>query len=401
MSSKIKILFVNESLTLAGGEKSLIALLSNLDQEKYEIDLQLFSYGAELEEFLPDWINLLPPLDYTNFLKQSVIKSILGIFKKDRFSYLIARIKYSIAIRKSNFNHPEKAQLYWENVGPVIKASARKYDVAIAYAQGVPTFYTIDKVKSEKKIAWVNVVLNFPPLTKKYNYGFYKQYDSIVSVSSINMQQFKELYPDFSSKLNLIYDIIDYKSMIRLSKLKNQEFKKDKFNILTVARLNKRQKGYDITLRACKILRDKGIDFHWYAVGAGDYRSEMEKYIKENQLENCFTFLGTTANPYPYFKAADLYVQTSRHEGFGISIAEARLLNLPVVTTRYDSVDVQMIHEKNGLITDLNPESVADGIIRMMEDKELYRSIREYLKTEQKENLESVKKFDEMIESFF
>lgn len=396
---KKKLLFVNESLTLAGGEKSLIALLSNLNSDKYDIDIQLFKFGGALDDFIPEYVNVLPPLAYTQYTGKSWKNNLLSFLKGENTQMFFSKLSYSLFLRCRKRNHNEKAMLFWKCTKKSFSIQTKQYDVAIAYAQGIPTFYTMDKVKSKKKIAWINVVLNFPPATKKYNYNFYKQYDSIVSVSSINKQQFKELYPDFSSRLNLIYDIIDYKSMTKMSELKNQEFNKDTFNILTVARLNKNQKGYDITLRACRILRDKGIDFHWYAVGTGDYRSEMEKYIKENQLENCFTFLGTTANPYPYFKAADLYVQTSRLEGFGISIAEARLLNLPVVTTRYDSVDVQMIHEKNGLITDLNPESVAEGIIRMMEDKKLYQSIKEYLKTEPKENLESVKKFDEMIES--
>jgi len=93
-----------------------------------------------------------------------------------------------------------------------------------------------------------------------------------------------------------------------------------------------------------------------------------------------------------------LYVQTSRHEGFGIPIAEARLLNIPVVTTRFDSVYMQMVDGKNGLVTDIDAESVADAIEKIMKDKELYNSIVRYLKTEQKENYESIEKFDKLIE---
>lgn len=398
---KIKILFVNESLTLAGGEKSLIALLSNLDPEKYEIDLQLFSYGAELEEFLPDWINLLPPLDYTNFLKQSVIKSILGIFKKDRFPYLIARIKYSIAIRKSNFNHPEKAQLYWENVGPVIKASARKYDVAIAYAQGVPTYYVMDKISSLKKICWVNANMIFPEKNKEFQKNYYKGYDTIVPVSKITEKHFGEIFPDLKSRFYMIPDIVDYHSILKLSNLKEINFEPNTFSILTVSRLNKKMKGVDILAESCRILRDRGVNFHWYILGTGDYKNELLEFIKENHLEERLTLLGTDKNPYPYYKAANMYVQTSRSESYGIALAEARLLNLPIVTTRFDTVFEQMIDGKNGLVVDTNPEAIADGIQKLINDKTLYDSIVAYLKSEPKENLESVEKFDRMISKIF
>ncbi|MEZ7915731.1 MAG: glycosyltransferase, partial [Polaribacter sp.] len=96
---------------------------------------------------------------------------------------------------------------------------------------------------------------------------------------------------------------------------------------------------------------------------------------------------------------ADLYVQTSRHEGYGLSIAEARLLNVPVVTTRYDSVYVQMIHEKNGLVVDIDANAVADGIERMINDKVLYESVKSYLKSEEKENKESIQRFYKLIDN--
>lgn len=395
---KKKLLFVNESLTLAGGEKSLIALLNNLDPKKYEIDLQLFRYGGALEKFIPKYVHLLPPLDYSKIVFQSLPAHILRLWKKDHLGYLAARLKYSLNLRKGEFNHPEKAQLFWEAYQRVIPIFDKKYDVAIAYAQGVPTFYVLDRIQASKKMAWVNVNVKFPPKNKAFNHKYYKQFDRIIPVSSVTYDHMNTLYPDLKEKLFTIHDILDYRSMQRMATLKTVDFQKNTFNILTVARLNKLQKGYDITLEACKLLKDQKIKFHWYAIGRGPYKEEMEIYIKENELEGYFTFLGTTANPYPYFKAADLYVQTSRHEGFGLTLAEARLLNTPVVTTRFDTVYEQMVHEKNGLVTDIDPKAVADAIVRLIKDKELYKNIVAYLQKEQKENLESVNKFDRLME---
>ena len=111
--------------------------------------------------------------------------------------------------------------------------------------------------------------------------------------------------------------------------------------ILTIGRLAN-QKGYDMALEACKILKEKGIEFKWYSLGIGPLKEEIEKYINENNLENNFKLLGVKSNPYPFIKDCDIYVQTSRFEGFGIAIAEARMLNKPVVTTRFDAVYNQM-----------------------------------------------------------
>ena len=123
----------------------------------------------------------------------------------------------------------------------------------------------------------------------------------------------------------------------------------------------------------------------------------MEAYITEHSLEKHVSLMGTTDNPYPYFKASNLYVQTSRHEGYGRTIAEARLLNIPIVTTRFDTVFLQMIDGKNGLVVDMNAQAVADGIERIMTDIELYNSMVNYLKQEKKDNTETVEKFDHLI----
>lgn len=394
---KVKLLFVQESLHLAGSEKSMVSLLRNLNRNKYDIDIQLMSYGGELEKEVPSWINFLPSLDYKIFSSKSLINNFLSIRSVNEFKYLVARINYSLAIRKGKTNHSEKAMMFWKTIGAIIPKAEKEYDVSIGYAQGFSTFYAMDKVKATKKICWVNANLVLKGKNKSFYEDYYSKYDRVVCVT----QKTKEiLLNQLSSLKNLIVinDIIDYNDIIEAACQKAPVFNDKTINLLTVSRLEKFSKGMDILLEAGKILKTKGFNFHWYLIGAGNYRSEMERFFEENKLDNYFTFLGTTPNPYPYFKAADLYVQTSRHEGYGLSIAEARLLNIPIVTTRFDTVGVQMIHEKNGLITDLNGESVAEGIIRMMNDKELYDSIKSYLKTEPKENLESVEKFDRMIE---
>ncbi|WP_271424747.1 glycosyltransferase [Aequorivita sinensis] len=397
MKTKKKLLFVNESLSLAGGEKSLIALLNNLDPNLYEVDLQLFKYGGELDEFIPEYVHVLPPLPYALYAENSWKTNFLQLLKGLNWRFFKSKLTYSINIRKGEFNHPEKAQLYWESVGTSISKSTEKYDIAIAYAQGIPTFYVIDKIDAQNKITWLNAKPNFPLKNKVFQRKYYEKYDIIVPVSEVTFQQLKSEFPEMDSKMHVLKDIVDYQSILKMADMKVVDFNSEVFNILTVARLNYKSKRYDITLGACKILRDKGIRFHWYALGEGEYRQEMENFIKENKLESHFTLLGTTVNPYPYFKAADLYVQTSELEAYGISIAEARLLNTPVVTTRFDTVFMQMVDGKNGLVTDMNAEAVAEAIIRIINDKTLYNSIVEYLKNEEKENTETIKRFDAMI----
>ena len=394
---KKKLLFVNESLALAGGEKSLIALLSKLDPNKYEIDLQLFKYGKELDAFIPEHVNILPPLPYTQFVTKGWFKNIGTLINLSTIGFFISKLTYSINIRRGAYNHPEKSQIYWKAAANSLTVSNKKYDVAIAYAQGIPTYYVIDKTEAKRKIAWVNTNVDFPPVNKIFQKSYYKKYDVIVPVSEITKEHLNNVFPQLRSKYYTIYDMIDYASILNMASLKTVNFNKKIFNILTVSRLNQYMKGFDITLQVCKILKERGVIFHWYVLGEGSYREKIQEFVVVNKLESFITLLGTNSNPYPYYKSADLYVQTSRKEGFGISIAEARLLNLPVVTTRFDTVFMQMVHGKNGLVVDINATAVANAIELLMKNKQLYKSIIEYQKQEQKENYESVEKFDRLI----
>lgn len=394
---KIKLLFVIESLYLGGGsERSMLSLLKYLDSEKYDIDLQIIYRGGTLEKEVPSYIKTLPAIPFTTYFSKNYIKALKEIRNFKQVKYLLSKIKFSYKIRGRSFRASEKAQFFWESTSSVIEPLKTEYDVAIAFAQNLPTFFVIDKVKAKKKIAWVNVTMKFPKYNSNYNYQFYKNYDKIIGITEDVSNHHQKFFPDLKEKFGVINNIIDHESVQKLSNSEVITFKSDSFNILTVSRFSP-QKGYDILLDACEILINKNLNFHWYILGGGELENEIKSSIVKKKLQNHITLLGVEENPYPYFKAADLYVHTAKHEGYGRTLAEARMLNVPVVTTNFDTVHMQMIHEKNGLITEMNGFAVATGIERLLTDKKLYQSIVEYLKHEPKENTETVKRFDAMI----
>lgn len=392
-----KILFVIDSLHCAGAEKSLTTLLSLLDYSKYDVDLQLFGYGGALEELVPKEVNILKPMEYIKFSSLSTKNAVIKSLKNMNFKMLSSRLKFSLAIRKKNYSNAQKARVYWQKVSNVIENNNKEYDIAISYAQGVPTFYVAEKVCAKKKLAWVNVSYKLEDEDRVFQEQFYDKYNKIVAVSDSAKNIFLETFPKYTDKLEIIYDINDADFIKKMSD-QGQSYNDNYtgLRILTIGRLAN-QKGYDIALEACKILKEKGIEFKWYSLGVGPLKEEIEKYINENNLENNFKLLGVKSNPYPFIKDCDIYVQTSRFEGFGIAIAEARMLNKPVVTTRFDAVYNQMKDRKNGLVVDMNAESVVNGILELIQDKKITNEIIEYLKKEKKGNTEELEKFYKLI----
>ena len=388
---KKRILFVIESLIAAGGEKSLVTLLSLLDYERYDVDLQLFGYGGEFEQFVPRQVKILSPLSYSSYLMKK---------RKGSVKMKWARFCYSVSLRGKKKTIKEQARLYWKYISPCIERNSTHYDIAIAYGQCHPTFYVAEKVNARKKLAWVNCIYHLAGKELEFQRPFYKEMDKIVMVSNAALTHFQGVYPEMLSKMELMPDIINPLFIKQMSECGESYIDGyDGPRILTVARLNKFDKGYDISLDACRLLKDRNVKFKWYALGRGEYREEMMNYIAENHLDNYFVLLGVTPNPYPYIKDCTLYVQTSRHEGFGLSIAEARILNRPVVTTGFDAVWAQMVQGENGLVVPQDPVAVADAIERLLNDKNLYNHIVSYQKQEKKGNTEEIEKFYQLIDN--
>ena len=386
-----KLLFVIESLAAAGGEKSLITLLSLIDYNKYQVDLQLLGYGGEFEQFIPPQVNLLPPLSFSLYLMRQ---------RKPSPRMVLARLCYSYCIHKKKTTIIEHARYFWKCMSSCMEVNSQEYDAAIAYGQCWPTFYVAEKVCARKKLAWVNCIFQLEGVERSYHRPFYEKIDKIVMVSSASLKHFQGVYPDMAYKMDMMPDMISPQSIIQMAD-SACSFIDDYCGprILTVARLNKFDKGYDITLETCRILRDRNVKFRWYALGRGEYREEMENYITENHLEDYFVLLGVTPNPYPFIKDCTIYVQTSRHEGYGLSIAEARILNRPVVTTEFDAVWAQMVQGENGLVVPQDPVAVADAIERLLNDRQLYEHIVSYQQQEKKGNTEEIEKFYQLIEN--
>jgi glycosyltransferase involved in cell wall biosynthesis len=394
---KISLLFVIDSLNVAGAEKSLVTLLTMLDYSKYEVDLMLFSYGGELEKLLPKEVNILPQLHYTTFSKMSINASLKQAIVNKDFQMFFSRILYSIKLRIKHNNNIVKARLFWQSVSKTVEKNNKLYDVAISYAQGVPTFYVAEKIKAKKKLAWVNVSYRLTGKDKVFQKKYYDQYDKIVGVSESTKEIFLETFPEYRNKMEVIYDINNPKFISDMADIGDgYEDYFDGVRILTIGRLA-RQKGYDIALEACKKLKEKGINFKWYVLGKGPLEEEIRQYVVTHDLTDHFILLGVKANPYPYIKQADIYVQTSKFEGFGLAIAEARMLNVPVVTTNFDAVYNQMVENKNGLVVNMDSQSVADGIINLINNQNLRNEITEYLKLEKKGNIEEIEKFYNLV----
>lgn len=391
---KKSILFVINSMGCGGAEKSLLSLLSLLDYTKYDVTLQMFRRGGMFEELLPKEVQIREDLDYTVFCGKSLMTQ-LRSFDLRRIK---ARVRTSLFLR-SNVKHGRPlhdAQAYWKYAAAAYDPLPEQYDVAIAWGQGTPTHFVAEKVKAQKKFAWVNADYENVGHNKEFDRRYYAVFTGIICVSNKLCLTLQKVFPEYAAKMMTIYDINNPVTIFTMAGQPCALPKNENLTLVTVGRLVP-QKGYDIAAKAAWLLKERGVKFHWYVVGGGD-SAPIEKEIAQYGIRDCFTLLGAKANPYPYMNAADIYVQTSKFEGYCLTLAEARMLNIPCVTTNFDVVYAQMVNGENGLVVEMNAEAVADGIIRLATDQELYQHIRSYQEREKKGNVEDIEKVYALVE---
>lgn len=354
---KKSLLFVIDSLSIGGAEKSLISLLNLINTNKYDIDLLLVKSGGDLEKHLPLYVNVLPELNFF-------------ISKKFEIKTLYYRIKTSINLRINNFrrNRLHSEQVVFNCIDNLIRPIEKNYDVAIAYSQGMPTYLVANKIKAFKKFAWINTDYAETLYNQEFDLKFYCKMDKIIAVSEHIQNSVSLLKREYMGKVELVLDIIDPKMIYNLSSgIEVPEFDESITNILTVGRLVA-AKGYDKAIEVANLLKYNGYKFKWFVIGDGDERTKLERKIKEYQLQNDFVLLGRKLNPYPYMNRCDIYVQTSIKEGFGLTVSEAKIMKRPIVCTKFPTAMEIINHNVDGLIVEHDIESIYNGVKKYFDD---------------------------------
>ncbi|PEA53586.1 glycosyl transferase [Bacillus pseudomycoides] len=392
---KKNLLFVIDSLTIGGAEKSLVSLLNLINFSKYEIDLMLFKAGGDLESYVPKHINILSVPKYFQYINNE------NVPLRKSATYLYYRIKTSLSLRVNNYkkNTLHSEQVVFRSIQKIIDPIQTKYDVAIAYSQGMPTYFVANKVTASQKFAWINTDYVNTLYDKEVDYESYKKIDKIITVSQNTKDSLMQLRKEYIDKVDIVLDIIDPNMIFKMAEEEVNEFDKSCINILTVGRLAT-VKAYDTAIEVAHLLKKSGYNFKWFGIGDGPERKRLEELIDKYKLNNYFILLGKKLNPYSYMKKCDIYVQTSVKEGFGLTVCEAKILKKPIVCTDFFTAKEIINHNVDGLIVKHNINSIYNGIKKYLDDSNLRGKIIEELNCKEPySSINQLNKFYELIEN--
>ncbi|MBS4198418.1 glycosyltransferase [Bacillus sp. FJAT-49732] len=384
-----KIVIVTRRMILGGIEKALISMLKSIPEDKYEITVLVMGKGGELEEEIPNYIKL-------DCLYGNEKTTLEKIWKNTRKGKLIAAIKIAWFTLLSKMTKSIFKQEWYHS--KMLPKSKIYYDLAIAYhvPASFPVVFVMNNIKAKSKIAWIHSdVSKYKEQLRLYQ-EFYEKYDKIYCVSKEAMEKFNNIYPHLHNKTSVFYNIIDTQQVEELASREGgfyDEF--DGLRILTVGRLTK-EKGHDIIPGVLTRLSKEGKNIRWYLIGDGDCRSELENLIMKYRLKDKLILLGQKINPYPYIKQCDIYVQPSRHEGYCITLAEARVLNKPIITTDFAGSREQIVNGHNGLIIKFDENEMYMAIKTLIYNRNLSLRFTEKLK---KTNIMDLNQLERLLES--
>ncbi len=128
-------------------------------------------------------------------------------------------------------------------------------------------------------------------------------------------------------------------------------------------------------LKSFNIVNRKNKNINLLIIGDGKKFKEFREYIIHHNLENNVQILRNIKNALPYIKKSDLYVSTSKYEGFPNVIIEATTLDVPTISIKYKSgLSEILLNGKGGLlISKKNPQIIAENIINYFLNKKFLK----------------------------
>lgn len=287
-----KLIFIIPHLGKGGAERFFSILLNNIDKKKFDVTLLLI-YGLE-GEYLKD-IN-------KNIKVETLNKTKLRYCFFELWKYL-------------NNKKPD-----------IVLSTIGSLNIIISFL--IPFL-----PKKIKFVARESNMISLLPCTKFEKFGYKYMFNNFFKVIAQSNDMKEDLLKNTNicqKKVIIINNAVD-KKIINKFLNKNEVKKSKKIRLINVGRLTE-QKGQDMLIEIFSRIIKKHKELELLILGNGPKEQELKKRTKELGLEKEIKFLGFQSNPYSYMKSSDIYVATSRYEGFPNILLEANYCGLPIIS---------------------------------------------------------------------
>ncbi len=334
------ILFLIPTLDGGGAEKVLVNLANNLDKKKYSVTVQTLFKGGVNAAKINDGVEY----------KAGNIKAFRGnvaLFKLFSPKFLYKRI-----VKK-------------------------RYDIVVAYLEGVVCRIIAGCPYDSKKIAWIHSTIttkesaSYSFRSEKEMNKLYNCFNKIVCVSNSVKTAFKSVV-DLNNETLVLYNVNETDNIQQLAKEElGEEELSNCFNIVSVGRLIP-LKGFNRLINVHKKLLDNGIQNHLYILGTGWAKNQLISQVESLQVQGTVHFLGFKENPYKYVSNCDLFVCSSISEGLSTAVTEALVLGVPVISTNCSGAyELLGCKDEYGIVVEQSEEELYEACFKILNENKL------------------------------
>lgn len=360
-NEKIKVLFRHRSMEMGGVEKVILSMLNNLNPDKFDITVCLNLNQGELKDEFPKHVKKVYLADGKESFSQNALIH--------KFQLIRRRLKLSRALK----DHKISDRILGN----------KKFDIEIA-----PTYAAFSSVinssnKDSKKIGWFHSEINVPgmkPLVPDILENF-PQFDHMIYCSQKIKDIMHQSYPDLQYPAEtVVINAIPIEEIKKKAEEKIEDFPQEGPVFVSVGRLHNR-KGYHKLIDAHKKLIDEGFHHRVVVIGNGEEMKNLTQQILNNNVQETFILCGNRMNPYPYIKKADYFILSSESEAWPLVIAEALILQKPIIATDTGDVGVMIKDRETGYLINYDTNEMYEALKTFLTDQELISHIRKNLET--------------------
>ena len=330
-NTRIRVLFVISDLSGGGAERAVSTYLHYLDRNRFEPGLCLWRniFAYDVPEDVPIWV--------------------------------------------MNKNKPWHApRTVWRTSRLI---NRWKPDVVLSFLAYVNLLTGLAVKVCAGHPGWMPVVRNNPMTSNKRlsNWLWTRLNNTWKMVGVISTGMSDSMVSNYKVPREKIINLdnpVDF-SRIDISIQTNPIEQTQRFTIVTMGRLVE-QKDHVTLLKAVASVA-KTHSIRVVIMGDGPLRHKLETLAQELGINNLVEFWGFIQHPFPYIAAADLFVLSSKWEGFGKVLAEAMGCGTAVISTDCPYGPNEIIENgRSGLLVPVgDPEGLAEAITRLLDDPEL------------------------------
>lgn len=335
----IHIAFLLPNMQGGGAERVVLELISRLDRRRFNVLLCLELKTGEYLADIPKDVELIQLGDVNSYKFLYRLQKLINEYNIDILHSHLTQMNIRAVFGKIIFRWKAKVILTEHN-NFNIKAKKSNELYSIIYAKAMRFLYSnADRVTTVSK-------------------G--------VACGLLEILRLKD------DLVRVIYNPIDIDLIAHdCSRFENNLFtnQQTKFKLVAAGRLV-RQKGFDLLIQALHAIHED-INFELVILGEGQNKRELAGQIKNFDLECCIKILGFVERPWLVFSQADLFIMSSRWEGFGNVLIESLAAGTPVLATNCNFGPNEIIlNGLNGWLTDdVTAESIEKALRKVLTSK--------------------------------